>query len=50
MKTAPRFYTGNPDTVLAYQPVDLEKFNAELRSRRTALESGVARSRRHRRG
>ncbi len=32
MKTAPRFYTGNPDTVLAYQPVDLEKFNAELRT------------------
>ena len=32
MKTAPRFYTGNPDTVLAYQPVDLEKFNAELQA------------------
>ena len=32
MKTAPRFYTGNPDTVLAFQPVYLEKFMAELQA------------------
>ena len=32
MKTAPRFYTSNPETVLAYQPVDLEKFEAALQA------------------
>jgi hypothetical protein len=31
MKTAPRYYAGNPETVLAYQPVDLEKLGPELR-------------------
>ena len=31
MKTAPRYYAGNPETVLAYQSVDLEKLGPELR-------------------
>lgn len=31
MKTAPIFYSGNPQTVLAYQAADLEKIDAELR-------------------